>query len=40
MKKGNTAQDEIRRTVFHACVCTAATCQYLSITLITARIAG
>ena len=26
--------------VFHACVCAAATCQYLSITLITARIAG
>ncbi len=26
--------------VFHACVCAAATCQHLSITLITARIAG
>jgi hemolysin III len=26
--------------VFHACVCAAATCQYLSITLITARLAG
>jgi len=26
--------------VFHACVCAAATCQYLSITLITARIAS
>ena len=26
--------------VFHACVCAAATCQYLSVTLITARIAG
>ena len=26
--------------VFHACVCAAATCQYMSITLITARIAG
>ena len=26
--------------VFHACVCAAATCQYLSITLITARIGG
>jgi hemolysin III len=25
--------------VFHACVCVAATCQYASITLITARIA-
>ena len=24
--------------VFHACVCAAATCQYVSITLITARI--
>ena len=26
--------------VFHACVCAAATCQYLSITLITARTVG
>ena len=26
--------------VFHACVCAAATCQYMSITLITARIVG
>ena len=26
--------------VFHAFVCAAATCQYLSITLITARMAG
>ena len=26
--------------VFHACVCAAATCQYVSITLITARIGG
>jgi hemolysin III len=26
--------------VFHACVCAAATCQYLSITLITARAGG
>jgi hemolysin III len=26
--------------VFHACVCAAATCQYLSITLMTARLAG
>jgi hypothetical protein len=26
--------------VFHACVCAAATCQYLSIALITARIAS
>jgi predicted membrane channel-forming protein YqfA (hemolysin III family) len=26
--------------VFHACVCAAATCQYLAITFITARIAG
>jgi hemolysin III len=26
--------------VFHACVCAAATCQYMAITLITARIAG
>ena len=26
--------------VFHACVCVAATCQYLAITLITARLAG
>jgi hypothetical protein len=26
--------------VFHACVCAAATCQYISITLITARISS
>ena len=26
--------------VFHACVCVAATCQYLSIMVITARLAG
>ena len=26
--------------VFHACVCAAATCQYLAITLVIARIAG